>query len=194
MALSSHNPLQGGPAADQAEGALTPVSTDTFGGPFTLTDHNGKIVTEKSWPGQYKLMYFGFTYCPAICPTELQKITAALNKMGDKAKPVQPLFITVDPERDTAKKMKDYIASFHPSIVGLTGTQAQIDAMLKTYKIYAAKVQDPSMTDYTVDHSTFVYFIAPDGRLLHIFKLDDTADILAATMNAWIEQESKKTP
>lgn len=167
---------------------LVAVTADEFGGPYTLIDHNSKTVTNKDYEGQYKLMYFGFTFCPAICPTELQKITVALNKMGEDAKAVHPLFITVDPERDTPQKMKDYIGSFHPSITGLSGSQAQVSAMLKAYKIYAAKVQDPSMTEYTMDHSTFIYFIGPDGRLLHIFKLDDTADDLAATMTAWIKQ------
>lgn len=170
---------------------LIAVTNDAFGGPFTLTDHTGKTVTEKDFTGTYRLIYFGFTFCPAICPTELQKITAALNAMGDKGKVVQPIFVTVDPERDTPAVMKNYVSLFHPSLIGLSGTPEQVKDMLKTYKIYASKVKDPQMTDYTMDHSSFIYFMAPDDRLLHIFKTPDQAPYLTETMTRWIDYENK---
>lgn len=169
--------------------ALIAVTSDAFGGPFTLTDHNGKVVTEKDFTGKYRLIYFGFTYCPAICPTELQKITAALNTLGEKGKVIQPIFVTVDPGRDTPEKMKGYVSSFHPSLIGLSGTQGQIDGVLKEYKIYAARVQDPAITEYTMDHSSLIYFMAPDDRLLRIFKMDDTAQSMADTISRWLDQE-----
>jgi len=174
---------------DPVPPTLTPVTDTPFAGPYLLTDHTGKPATDQSWPGKYKLIYFGFTYCPAICPTELQKITYALNAMGSKADIIQPIFITVDPERDTPQKMKDYVAMFHPRLVGLTGTREQVDAALKTFKIYAAKRQDPGASDYTMDHSAFTYFIAPDDRLLTVFKTSDSGDDMIKTMSQWLDQE-----
>ncbi len=182
----------------QKNGALTPdgpqsliaVTSNAFGGPFTLTDHNDKTVTEKDFAGKYRLIYFGFTFCPAICPTELSKITSALKTLGDKANLIQPIFITVDPERDTPEKMKDYISLFHPSLIGLSGTPEQIKKALKGYKIYAAKREEPGMTEYTMDHSSFIYFIGPDDRLLHIFKMEDNAQTMAEIVSGWIAQNA----
>jgi protein SCO1/2 len=169
--------------------SLVAVTDDAFGGPFSLTNHLGQKTTEKDFENSYRLMYFGFTFCPAICPTELSKITAALNSMDQKLSArVTPIFVTVDPERDTVQKMKPYVEMFHPSLVGLTGTPEEIKGMLKTYKVYAAKVEDPSLSEYTMDHSSFIYFIAPDGRLLHIFKMEDKADVVASIMTSWISQ------
>ena len=165
---------------------LIPVTEDAFGGPFTLTDHTGKKVTEKDFAGKYRLIYFGFTYCPAICPTELAKITSAMKLVGDKGKDIQPIFITVDPERDTVEAMGKYVEMFHPSLVGLTGTPEEIKAVAKAYKIYFAKVQDESMNDYTMDHSSFIYFIGPDDRLLRIFRMEDSAEDMAKTIDAWL--------
>lgn len=171
------------------EHGLMAVTDDAFGGPFTLTNHLGQSVTDKDFTGKYRLIYFGFTFCPAICPTELAKITSALNILGERSKGIQPIFVTVDPERDTVEKMKNYVSLFHPSLVGLTGTPDQIKSMLKTYKIYAAKVDDPNLTEYTMDHSSFIYFMAPDDRLLHIFKIGDSADVMAAKINEWLDSE-----
>ena len=161
------------------------VSKD-FGGPFTLTNQNGETVTQKDFEGQYRLIYFGFTYCPAICPTELQKISSALKQAGDKAEKIQPVFITVDPERDTVEAMKSYVSLFHPRLIGLTGTNEQIEEAKKSYKIYAAKVKDETMSEYTVDHSSFIYFIDPEDSLLRIFKTDDTADEIVRIINHYL--------
>lgn len=166
-------------------GGLIAVTEDAFGGPFTLTDHTGKTVTEKDYAGKYRLIYFGFTYCPAICPTELAKITSAMNMLDDKGAGIQPLFITVDPERDTVEAMGKYVSLFHPSLIGLTGTAEQIKDVAKAYKIYFAKVQDESMSDYTMDHSSFIYFIGPDDRLLQIFRMEDSAETMAESISRW---------
>lgn len=152
------------------------VVAKNFGGDFTLIDQDGKTVTQDDFKGQYRLIYFGFTFCPAICPTELQKITTVLNQLGDKADQIQPIFVTVDPERDTPEVMKQYISLFHPRLIGLSGSVAQIDVAKKAYKIFATKVQDDTMSDYTVDHSSFIYFLDPEDTLLRIFKVDDTAE------------------
>ncbi|HEU4839498.1 MAG TPA: SCO family protein [Micavibrio sp.] len=172
-----------------ASGDLIPVTKDAFGGPFTLTDHTGKKVTDKDFTGKYRLIYFGFTYCPAICPTELAKITAALKILGEAGKDIQPIFITVDPERDTAEAMGKYVAMFHPSLVGLTGTPEQIKKVAKDYKIYFAQVQDESMSDYTMDHSSFIYFMAPDDRLLRIFRMEDSAQDMAGIIRRWMQAQ-----
>lgn len=155
---------------------------ENFGGPFTLTDHTGKKVTEKDFEGQWRLIYFGFTYCPAICPTELQKISSALKTLGSKAENIKPVFITVDPERDTVEVMKNYVELFHPRLTGLTGTNAQVEEAKKSYKIYSAKVKDETMSDYTVDHSSFIYLIDANDSLIRIFKTDDTAEDIVRTV------------
>jgi cytochrome oxidase Cu insertion factor (SCO1/SenC/PrrC family) len=160
------------------------VAAENFGGDFTLVNQDGKTVTEKDFKGTWRLMYFGFTYCPAICPTELAKITASLNKLGDKAKIIHPIFISVDPERDTPKTIKSYLKSFHPSFTGLTGTVDQIAVVKKAYKVYAAKVKEEKMTDYTVDHSSFIYLMDPKENLLSIYKIQDSAEIMTEDIKA----------
>ena len=160
----------------QSENTGQNIVSRNFGGPFTLTDHTGKSVTEKDFQGKYRLIYFGFTYCPAICPTELQRINTVLKNLGPAGEKIHPVFITVDPERDTVDVMKNYVALFHPRLVGLTGTPEQIKNIKKAYKIYAAKVQDDTMSDYTMDHSSFIYFMDPEDTLIRIFKVDDSID------------------
>lgn len=147
-----------------------------LGGDFALTDHHGTAVTQADYDGDYKLIYFGFTYCPAICPTELQKITQVMNSLDEAiAEKIQPLFISVDPERDSVEVMREYVSLFHPRLIGLTGTQEQIDAVKKTYKIFASKTQSEDMSDYTVDHSSFIYLMGPDNKALGIYRMQDDA-------------------
>lgn len=157
-----------------------PVAGSAVGGPFTLIDHNGATRTDKDFAGQYLLIYFGFTFCPAICPTELQKMNVALNKIGPLADQVQPLFITIDPERDTQTVMAAYVKPFHPRLIGLTGGPEQVQAALKAYRIYARKVEDPAMNEYTMDHTSYIYLMAPDGTLLDLYGMGSTAAEIAA--------------
>ena len=152
-----------------------------LGGPFQLIDQDGRTVTNKNFDGEYKLIYFGFTSCPAVCPTELRKMTQALNSLGSTANKIQPIFITVDPARDTAKAMKGYISLFHPRLIGLTGSQAQIDKITHEYKVYAAKVPQND-GDYTMSHSSFIYFMSLDGETLALYQPDDNADFMARDM------------
>lgn len=152
-----------------------------LGGDFTLSDHNGKTVTQNDYADTLKLIYFGFTYCPAICPTELQKMIAALDMLEeDVAAQVTPIFISVDPERDTVEVIREYVRLFDPALVGLTGTPEQTDDIKKKFKVFATKVQDESMTDYTVDHSSFIYLMSKENTPLMIFRMDDGADMIAA--------------
>lgn len=146
---------------------------------FSLIDQDGKPVTEKTYPG-YKIVYFGFTSCPMVCPTELQKIAKIMKALGAKSDLIQPLFITTDPERDTAKVMKQYVAQFHPRIIGLTGTPEQIKAAESNFKVYAAKARTQDATDYTIDHSSFIYLIGPGNDLASIYRTEDTAEAIAA--------------
>jgi len=166
----------------------TQIAGLNIGGAFTLTDHHGQKVTEQSYPEQYKLIYFGFTYCPAICPTELQKMRQAIKGLPDEmAAKIQPLFITTDPERDTVEVMKDYVSLFDPRLVGLTGTVPQVDHIKKAYRIFAVKVQDESMDEYTMDHSSFTYLMAPDGALVSMYRVKDTADYMARDIEKHIK-------
>lgn len=157
-----------------------------LGGPFTLTDHNGNEVTEKDYAGKYKLVYFGFTYCPAVCPTELQKMSRIVKAFEknhpDAAQNIEQLFITVDPERDNVQVMKDYVSLFHPRLIGLTGTRPQIDFITQSYRIFATRVEDESLSDYTMDHSTFVYLMGPDDELVSIYRMKDTPDYIYKDM------------
>lgn len=173
--------------SDETSGALRPLMSGTkIGGDFTLTDQSGGTVTNASWPGKFRLVYFGFTYCPAICPTELQKIAGVMKSLGADAAQIQPIFITVDPERDTPEILKSYVALFDDRLAGLTGTRAQIDAVLKSWHVYAAKVQDPGASDYTMDHSSFTYLTDPDGTLLALYKTADRIPDIAADIRSRI--------
>lgn len=169
--------LAGGGAA--SESGLPPDHelASAVGGPFALIDEDGKPVTEKSWPGQYLLVFFGFTYCPDICPTTLYQMTEMLKAMGPAAQRIQPLFVTVDPERDNAEAMKNYTSSFDPRITGLTGDRAQIDAVLKAYRVVAIRRGEGE--DYTMDHSTLLYLMGPDGHLKQVYSHDMEPKVMA---------------
>ena len=140
-----------------------------IGGPFTLTDHEGRRVTEKDFAGKHKLVYFGYTYCPDICPAELQVMSAAIDALGDKGEKVTPVFITVDPERDTVEQMKSYVGNFHKRLVGLTGSPEDIKKAAKAYRVYYARAKSEESTDYLMDHSSIVYLMSPDGEYLAHF-------------------------
>lgn len=161
-----------------------PVAGASVGGPFELIDHNGETVTQDNYAGKAKLIYFGFTYCPAICPTELQKITKVLKQMGKEAREIQPLFITIDPERDTPDVMQEYVKLFDPRLVGLTGSQEQIDEVLENYKVFAKKVQTAENNDYTMDHSSFIYLMSADDQLISIYRIKDDANYIIADIRA----------
>jgi protein SCO1/2 len=147
------------------------------GGDFTLTNQDGNTVTKKNLIGQYTIIFFGFTYCPAICPTELQKLTEAfIGLHKSKQDKLQLMFVTVDPERDTQEIMKNYVGLFHPKWQGLRGSNEQTETIKRAYKIYSAKV--PQGDSYTIDHSSFIYLMGKDGKLLRVFKGSDKADVI----------------
>jgi len=169
---------------EQITRALPSTGKALVGGPFTLVDHTGKTVTDKDFRGRYMLVYFGFTNCPDVCPSGLQVIAAALDKVGAKADQVTPIFVTVDPERDTPDQLASYVSSFHPRLVGLTGSPEQIAAALKAYRVYAKKVEDPkSSAGFTYDHTSIIYLMDRNGDYLanftHATSVDRIADRLA---------------
>ena len=152
-----------------------PLVAPNIGGAFTLVNQDGKTVTDKDFAGKYLFVYFGFTYCPAICPTELQKMAEAFKGLPKAWQSrIQPIFITIDPERDTPDILKNYVGLFMPELIGLTGTPAQIEAVKKEFKIYAAKV--PEDDSYTMDHSSYLYFMGLDGKALAMYRTSDTSD------------------
>ncbi|MBP7336808.1 SCO family protein [Niveispirillum sp.] len=169
----------------QAGGVATGVAPASIGGPFTLMAHDGRTVSDTDFQGKYRLVFFGYTFCPDICPTELQTIAQAMDQMGDSGADVQPLFITIDPARDTPPVLAEYVALFHPSIIGLTGTADQIAAVAKEYRVYYARSQgEPDPTQYLMDHSTFSYLMAPDGSFVTVFAKDTTPEQMVEAIAA----------
>jgi protein SCO1/2 len=152
-----------------------------IGGPFTLVDGAGRTVTDRDLRGQYLLIYFGYTFCPDVCPTTLTAMASALDQLGSRAEQLRPVFITVDPERDTPKVVRDYTAAFSPRILGLTGTPEQIAKVAGEYRVYYAKHRTgEGPGDYTVDHSSIIYLMGPDGRFIAPIAADESARQMAA--------------
>lgn len=150
------------------------------GGPFTLTDQTGRRVTDQDFRGKYMLVYFGFTFCPDVCPSGLQVMAAALDQLGPKAEQVVPIFITVDPERDTPEQLAQYVASFHPRLLGLTGSPEEIQSVAKAYRVYYRKVKDEKSTaEYTVDHTSIIYLMSPEGEFITHFTHATPASTMA---------------
>ena len=146
------------------------VGKAQIGGPFQLIDHTGKSRTDQDFRGKHMLVFFGFLHCPDICPAALQIVSEVLERLGEKQQRLVPLFITVDPERDTPKQLAAYLSHFSPRIIGLTGSPDQIKAAATAYRAYYKRVpvsEDPS--NYTMDHSTIIYLMGPDGRYVMHF-------------------------
>lgn len=173
--------------------------TVELGGPFALTDQHGETVRDADFRGRYMLIYFGYTNCPDICVPALQNMSGALDMLGVEAKRVVPIFITVDPERDTVELLADYAENFHPRLVALTGTAENITGVVRAYRVYAKKAipQDDGTDetahhsgeessghmsghdDYLMDHSGFIYLMGPDGKFIMVMSHDTAPDALA---------------
>ena len=169
-------------------GAPAPVQrAAAIGGPFTLTDGAGKTVTDQAFRGKFMLVYFGYTYCPDVCPTTLNDVSQAVDKLGPKANDLQPLFITVDPARDTPTVVGQYVAAFSPRLEGLTGTADQIAAVAKEYRVYYAPHRTgPNPGDYTMDHSSILYVMNPSGQFVGVIRADEGADAMAADLGKYL--------
>jgi protein SCO1/2 len=151
-----------------------------IGGPLRLTDHTGRAVTDASYRGRFMLIYFGYTFCPDFCPTSLQIMAEAIDQLGPAGERVQPILITVDPERDTAAHLATYVPSFGPRMVGLTGSAAEIAAAARAYRVYYKKAKIEGLADYGMDHSSVIYLMGPDGKYLTHFTHQATPEQVAA--------------
>lgn len=173
------------------------VGRPNVGGPFSLTTHEGKPFTEQDLRGKWSLIYFGFTNCPDICPEELDKMSAAVESLDKKYGPiVQPIFISVDPARDTVSQVARYVSDFHPRLVGLTGAYDTVKATCKAYRVYFSTPPNAKATDdYLVDHSIFFYFMDPEGKFVDAFgKASAVEDVVARVekeVGVWQERTGK---
>jgi protein SCO1 len=156
-----------------------------IGGPFQLTDQNGKAVTDASLKGKPTLIFFGYTHCPDVCPTSLFELSEVLRAMGKDADKVNAVFISVDPERDTPATMKDYLSSFDPHLEGLSGDPAETAKVITSYRVYAKKVPTKD-GDYTMDHTALIYLMDRDGRFVSPFNLKRSPEEAATELKRYL--------
>ncbi len=171
--------------AGSADHRDTPRPWQAMGGPFSLIDHTGQRVTDQDFRGEFLLLYFGYTYCADICPTDLQTMTTALDLLGPAGERVRPIFITVDPKRDTVAQLGEYVALFHPRLVGLTGTTEEIRSVANAYRVpYRNSEVDGEVV---VDHTGHIYLVGPDGGLYALFTYGTSAEDMAARIAVVLE-------
>ena len=167
-------------------GTVTTSGTATIGGPFTLVATNGQNVNDQTYRGKWALIYFGYTYCPDACPTALNSISVALDKLGSDAGKLQPLFVSVDPQRDTRDVMAEYLKSFDSRIVGLTGTKDQIDGVIKEFHLYVSRMHSGGDGDnYLVAHSSYIYLMDPQGTFVDVISGGSDGNAIAV----WLRKE-----
>lgn len=180
-------------------GGEPPLAGARIGGPFTLTDQNGRTVRDSDFAGQYRIVYFGYSFCPDICPVDLQKLMRGLS-LFEKASPkpgakVQPLFISIDPARDTPDALKPFVGRYHPRLLGLTGTPEQIAAVAKEYAVVYNKVEGSAPDRYLMAHTQIAFLMDPDGKPMAMLPLDDPStdvdegapDEVAAELAKWVK-------
>jgi len=169
--------------------AKPPLEGARIGGAFALTDQNGQAVTERSFAGKYRIMYFGYTFCPDVCPTDVQAIGAAVKTLESSdpvlAAKIVPVFVTVDPARDTPAVLKQFVSAFHPRMVGLTGTDAQIARIKTDYAVYSSKGDASPGGGYLVNHSRQAYLMDPDGKPLALLPQEKGPDAVATEIKRW---------
>ena len=173
-----------------APSAEPPLAGARIGGPFALTGTDGRTVRDTDFAGRYRLVYFGYTFCPDVCPTDLQKLGVALRGL-EKSDPriaakIVPIFITVDPERDTPAVVKQYVAAFHPRLVGLTGSPEAIAAAAKSYAVAYKKLPPAPGGQYLVDHAAVIYLMGPQGEPIAFFSRDMDAAAMTAEIRRWV--------
>lgn len=175
------------PSSSYAE---TQAEAADVGGPFMLIDQNGDAVSDENYRGAFLLITFGYTHCPDVCPTTLMTIASALNALGPQAKPVRPIFISLDPTRDTPERLKEYVEAFGDNFVGLTGPEAYIANVARKYHISFSKAPSSS-GDYTIDHTAGIFLVGPDGVFIRRFGYDTPARDLAAQLKQLIQNKSE---
>jgi protein SCO1 len=172
----------GAPSAAELMDALM-WNRGPIGGPFDLIDQNGRHRTDVEFRGKFMLLYFGYTYCPDICPTDLMAISSAINLLGTAGNEIQPIFITVDPVRDTVEQLADYVSSFHPRLIGLTGAATDIRKVALAYKVFYAKIETEHGEPYAIDHTGFIYLVGRDGKYLGFFPPGTTPERIVEIIN-----------
>ena len=177
-------------ACSQGRSEPAPLEGARLGGPFTLTDQDGRQVSNSDFDGKYRLVYFGFSYCPDVCPVDLQRIAQGLRQLEKEdaqlASKVQPIFITVDPQRDTPEVLKAYVKAFHPRLIGLTGTQDQIASVAKAHGVYFSKREGASSKDYLMDHMRVALLFGPKGEPIAIVPHDQGPAAVASELERWV--------
>jgi protein SCO1/2 len=178
------------PAAGGVGGLVLPAGM-ALGGAFSLVNQAGQPVTEGDYAGRWMLVYFGFTYCPDVCPTELGTMAAALDAMGPAGEAVTPVLISIDPERDRPAQLADYVSRFHPRMQGLTGSTEQVADVARRYRVFFSRVQRPEAGEYTMDHSSFIYLVGPDGRVRTLFRPETSSEAMAASIAAQLRSAAQ---
>lgn len=169
-----------------SESGTVTTGKASIGGPFALVATDGQMVTDRTYRGKWLLIYFGYTSCPDACPNALNSMSIALEKLGPRAGEFQPLFVTVDPQRDTRDVVANYLTSFDSRIVGLTGTEDQIDGVIKEYRLYVSREKpDAGGKDYLVSHSSYIYLMDPRAAFVNVIQSDAAGDDIAA----WLRKE-----
>ncbi len=163
------------------------------GGAFTLTDHHGKVVTDKNFRGKFLMIFFGYTFCPDVCPLDLKVMSEALKILDQEGIEVQPLFISFDPTRDTVERIAGYVTHFHPRLIGLTGSKDQTFAAAGHYGVDVSEtyLADDPTSSYSLNHSSYTYLVGPDGTLLSMFRSGITPDKMAAYIRKAVKAKSK---
>jgi protein SCO1/2 len=173
-----------------AGGNEPPLQGARLGGPFMLTDQSGARFDSRSLQGKYRIVYLGYTFCPDVCPVDLQQIGLAMKRFEasdpERAARVQPIFITTDPERDTPVVLKEFVSAFHPRLIGLTGTPAEIAAVSKAYGGFASKRETEGASGYLVDHSRVALLFGPGGEPIAILPHEEGAEAIAAELDKWV--------
>jgi len=170
--------------------ASPPLEGASMGGPFTLTDQNGRRVSDRDFAGKYRLIYFGYTFCPDVCPVDMQVIGAGLRRFeaedGARAARVQPIFISVDPARDTPAVLRQFVAAFHPRMIGLTGSEAEIAQVAREYRIYYARGEASAGAGYMVNHTRMAVLYGPEGQPIAMIPYDQGPEGVATELGRWV--------
>lgn len=181
LALAACSPAQPTPA---------PLAGASIGGPFALTDQDGRRVTDREFAGKYRIMYFGYTSCPDVCPTDMQTLGAAMRALDAKdpavSRRIVPIFVTVDPARDDPAALKAFVSAFYPRLIGLTGSAAEIAHVAKEYRIFYQAQPPAPNGSYVVQHSDSAILFGPDGKPITLVPVKDTPEAIAATLEQWV--------
>ena len=176
--------------ACSASSTPPPLEGASMGGPFTLTDQNGRRVSDRDFAGKYRIVYFGYTFCPDVCPVDMQVIGAGLRRFeaedAARAARVQPIFISVDPARDTPQVLRQFVAAFHPRLIGLTGSEAEIAQAARAYRIFYERGEPGAGGTYLVNHTRMAVLYGPEGQPIAMIPHDQGAAGVAAELERWV--------